>query len=1057
MPDLVLAWDKFHSRDLPSCQHVSYICRVNRISCLKENDLYDPFFLSFLRTRYPDLYSLYKLDDLIKGDWTGLPFFHAPNNPQACRKAAEKYFCPDVSFSGLQRPQQLAFSKAMDWMERHFFPHMMNSRILTHEEACKWMNGSTSPGVLWKTKYKTKADFMASEDAALHAQWEDLSTFGGGSTVWSGNMKDELRDMERVLDNKSRLFMGGSVLSAYSGIRLFAHMNSKMNASVFETWNCVGINKWTGGWNRLYRRLSKFLLGFAADISGFDSRMFAFIMWRIASFRFSCLAPELQTPENFARVFSWYLDVIQAVICLVDGVCVMKFHSNPSGSSCTANDNTLCLFVYLAYFWLMCKEHYPNYDDFMRNVIAALYGDDSTVTVSPDCPWYNLDEFTRLMGELGVIITGHSGPLQDLDFLSHDFVDGEKGFKIPCLNPDRIFCAVLCGITDIDPHKSFVRACNLRFEAYPVPLLFECLDEFCCWLISNFNISWDLSCYVMEDHIRRAYYGYESIGSKGVYESGRATESRFKITMGKKSIEQLFIEGKITRQERDARLAQRRGDKQLVSGKKKKIKSGVKTIRHMVTPVNEQDRTIGTLSQASSNKVAGYFSSLVFPKMNMCRIPDSWPRPTALVRSIEVFDVNVFLDGTANSGRFAASISPTLGAIDTVNNYKLALVQGAGVWPVDFTAPASYTSLVNGRDIRVDQFQSQLTQAPVSFNDTVSTVAGGTSPMGPGPYLTKAQSYGLPITITQPTAFTNNFVLPIGEYLVTLTSQRTASVTNNLGVLGTTTVQAIVTDDYLSTDGTLTSISVLVNVTANNQILALTIIGPGGGTNINANVTVTPIRSTLLAPNLDYGSCKQLRPVALSALATYMGPTLTNGGNIAACYVPGDTCATNFFTNNQLADQGNFTDWENLSLVPGAYNGPIRDGAYVWWSPEDMTDLEFRSPTTSLTKNYPCLIVSGQYQPGAGAGSQLCIRLEVVTIYEMVTTSQLWESDVLVGTQAHMDQVNLMLASQPHAMPNATHMEWLRRIGQGIGKGLKFVANNSKWIVPAITTLASLI
>jgi hypothetical protein len=258
-----------------------------------------------------------------------------------------------------------------------------------------------------------------------------------------------------------------------------------------------------------------------------------------------------------------------------------------------------------------------------------------------------------------------------------------------------------------------------------------------------------------------------------------------------------------------------------------------------------------------------------------------------------------------------------------------------------------------------------------------------------------------------------------------------------------------------STDNTFTLINGIVNVTANNQLLTISLAGNGGGgTGLFA---ISPVRAAGVAPNLDYGSCKQLRPVAMSCLASYMGPMLTNGGNIAAAYVPGDTCATNFFTNNALADQGNFTAWENLSLIPGAYNGPIKDGSYTWWSPEDVTDLDFMSPTNSLNKQYPCIIVSGQYQPGAGAGSQLCIRLEVVTVYEMVTTSQLWESDVLVGTQAHMDQVNLMLASQPHAMPNATHMEWIRKIGRGIGNALRFVNNNKGWIVPAVTTIASLI
>lgn len=223
----------------------------------------------------------------------------------------------------------------------------------------------------------------------------------------------------------------------------------------------------------------------------------------------------------------------------------------------------------------------------------------------------------------------------------------------------------------------------------------------------------------------------------------------------------------------------------------------------------------------------------------------------------------------------------------------------------------------------------------------------------------------------------------------------------------------------------------------------------------------------LSVPSEDYGMIQAYRTVACSALATYTGPLLTNGGNIAAAYVPGGSVGSNYFTTNPTATQGSFQNWENLAKVPGSYNGEISQGTYVFWTPEDQEDLEFRKPSEALISDDPppALIISGKYNPSqALLTDQSVIRLEVVTLYEGVTTSQLLALQNCVGSQHFIDLANLALANQPHAMANASHMQWLKDFWGGVKKGIgyweapvKYLWNNREKVLPALESVGAML
>lgn len=478
-------------------------------------------------------------------------------------------------------------------------------------------------------------------------------------------------------------------------------------------------------------------------------------------------------------------------------------------------------------------------------------------------------------------------------------------------------------------------------------------------------------------------------------------------------------------------------------------------------PLKESDRLRQFLSDNSQDPmIYDYLASLISPKKAMCRVPDSFARPTALVRSIATYDINTPMDTSINSGRFSVAVSPILGSpnANAPSSWKIAQVGPvSGAWPSDFTVPAAFVQIVGGNDIRVDPFYGLLTQQPPALLTLLASVPASTNPFGSGATV-GPNSYGLGFTLdlTQNPA---RLQLPIGQYLVV------AQVNGANGPI--TTVAFVPGNLAVAPAGvynvpTNSSAVYYFNVQNPGEYLSFAL---GTALATSFSVSIATVQTAFGGSANDFGAVTQIRPVAMSVLASYIGTTLQDGGNIAASYVPGSTLNSNYFVQAGNLGQntnGCFEYWEQLSKQPSAYNGPLRDGAYVWWSPEDYEDIQMFKPSLSATMHrYPAIIVSGQFNNGLTTGIVPCIRLEVVTTYEFTTNSLLFETQSYLGSQAKMDAANAALFGQPHSMPNAIHLKWIsdlaKKIASGVGSGLRYVTKNKDTLLPILGSLGALL
>lgn len=317
-------------------------------------------------------------------------------------------------------------NKAWVWMTRQFYPYMKNSRVVSLSESISRLDLSTSSGCPFNELYTTKGELFENDPDILQwleSDWEVLAVDPKWTTIFSSSLKEELRTVEKIAENSIRTFAAGAVDATVHGNRLFVDMNEKMYATHLLSASTVGMSPLKGNWNKLYHKLNVFPHGYALDESQYDSSLRAFLMWGCAKFRYQCLREEDKTPENLARIQTYYRNLVNTLMLTPEGILLLKKLGNPSGSVNTVTDNTLILYWLLAYAWIVnAPEEYNNYTDFEEHTSKCLLGDDNTWTVSEVAhEFYNGISVIEVWKRVGITTTTDSlvsRPADELDFLS---------------------------------------------------------------------------------------------------------------------------------------------------------------------------------------------------------------------------------------------------------------------------------------------------------------------------------------------------------------------------------------------------------------------------------------------------------------------------------------------------------------------------------------------------------------------------------------------------------------------------------------------------------------
>jgi len=396
-------------------------------------------------------------------------------------------------------------------------------------------------------------------------------------------------------------------------------------------------------------------------------------------------------------------------------------------------------------------------------------------------------------------------------------------------------------------------------------------------------------------------------------------------------------------------------------------------------------RSIGQARANSIGARAGqssqYLKCLVNPEEHSSCYPDTHTGKTALCTFI--FNGNLFVD--ANK-KFFASINPTLNhhIIQQRDMSVAATPQFVGT--SRFTPAVSFTS--SGTDIPC--------RSPVA---TAATIPGLPSTIYPNNYGT----YVLPALSADSTGYINT---PDNNIAVGYKFDTGGSVFTTSGT-AFTIPQATKSITIHCKANAANSTADLTQVT-----LSLYLSVAAGSTNVFQYDQVT-----------DYGDLvsgegdifEEYRVVGMSALVTFQGNTLQDGGNIAARALEG----------GENAFELQWTTYEAIASLVDSYEAPLKKGAYGFWTPTDEKDMNFRSVSdTNDTGDLPSLVVAGTVPDAVYAK----VRLRVAMVVEAKSYKPFVSILPRTINPAEILQATIALKDEPRWSENPKHKSFIARL-----------------------------
>jgi hypothetical protein len=186
------------------------------------------------------------------------------------------------------------------------------------------------------------------------------------------------------------------------------------------------------------------------------------------------------------------------------------------------------------------------------------------------------------------------------------------------------------------------------------------------------------------------------------------------------------------------------------------------------------------------------------------------------------------------------------------------------------------------------------------------------------------------------------------------------------------------------------------------------------------------------------GRVSSYRVTALSVLASYSGNQFNDGGVIAAARVRSNFCYEG-------------AHYESLTaLQDHSYKGPIKLGAYAWWLPYSIDELEFRHPFD--VDHGTDLRIAGIFEDDAGQ-----LQVSIAMTVEFYSPLQIFEHEPGPALDDSFVRAYHSLDHFPAATCNPKHTEILKSILKSAAKGAKgagsFLLNNPQMALSLLSLL----
>lgn len=423
-----------------------------------------------------------------------------------------------------------AMDMAQDWALRHWYVSCAGSKIVSVLDAKNNLQSNSATGYPLGIKYPNKGKFKDSDDFVLCEEYfQSLKCSPNHIPIWTASQKYEMRSKEKIDKRRVRTFTASPVEHTYALNRMCLDFNERFYKSRDRTWSFVGTSKFFRGFHRLVNRLQKHKKCYAMDETDYDASLFADLLWRVMLIRWECYRVEDKTPENWGILIYLYESIIHSWVILENGEVIWKHTGNPSGSANTIVDNTLALYIILAYAWILITRgtKWCTYHEYHDNVEGVLNGDDNNFSVSDLCnKYFNPDNILGVWRTIGVTATPefHEPKLvHELTFLSQTFTNF-GGVWLPSPETVKVLCSILWGAPRDDVRWHMLRACALRMDSWANIELRDMISAYIQFLWDNYseNLVGSFDGISMKDvegvwksdhYLFLLYTGYEGVES----------------------------------------------------------------------------------------------------------------------------------------------------------------------------------------------------------------------------------------------------------------------------------------------------------------------------------------------------------------------------------------------------------------------------------------------------------------------------------------------------------------------------------------------------------------
>nr|AWJ64349.1 MAG: polyprotein [Ornithogalum virus 3] len=338
------------------------------------------------------------------------------------------------------------------------------------------LNKNAAVGALYTGK---KKDYF---EGYTPQQYEDTlresceRVFHGKFGVWNGSLKAELRPMEKVLANKTRVFTAAPLDSLLANKLCVDDFNNRFYAAHLKGPWTVGISKFYRGWDHLMRLLPEGWVYCDADGSRFDSSLTPLLLNAVLRVRLA-LMEEWQLGAQLMK--NLYAEIVYTPIATPDGSVVKKFKGNNSGQASTVVDNSLMVIITMQYALERQGIHLDEQNGIIRYFVN---GDDLIIAVEPT----HTDILARLQttfAELGLDFdfSHQTENRTELSYMSHQGLLRD-GVYIPKICRERIVSILEWDRSD-SPQQRLDAICAAQIEAWGYDDLLQEIREFYAWLI----------------------------------------------------------------------------------------------------------------------------------------------------------------------------------------------------------------------------------------------------------------------------------------------------------------------------------------------------------------------------------------------------------------------------------------------------------------------------------------------------------------------------------------------------------------------------------------------